>query len=171
MEVVVVTVRVEEPAPVMDVGLKLPLGPVGNPLTLSATLPANPFTTVVEAVYVVLVPAVMVREAGVAESEKSGAFTISVTVALRGRPPLVPVIVSGKLPPGVVLEVITVSVDEPAPVIEAGLKLPEAPEGNPLTLRATLPAKLFKAVVDTVYVVPPPGVTVWELGVAATVKS
>ena len=44
------TVRVELPAPVMVVGLNVPVAPEGRPLTLEATWPANPFWTVVVAV-------------------------------------------------------------------------------------------------------------------------
>ena len=40
--------------------------------------------------------------------------------------------------------------EEPVPVMDGGLKVPEAPAGNPLTVRATLPVKPFRAVVDTV---------------------
>ena len=39
---VVVTVRVEEPSIVMDVGLNTAVAPVGNPLALSATVPSKP---------------------------------------------------------------------------------------------------------------------------------
>ena len=40
----VVTLSVDEPDPVTDAGLKLPVAPVGNPLTLRLTLPLNAFT-------------------------------------------------------------------------------------------------------------------------------
>jgi hypothetical protein len=40
------------------------------------------------------------------------------------------------------------SVEEPAPVIEAGLKLAEAPDGSPVTLNAMLPANPLTAVVE-----------------------
>jgi hypothetical protein len=46
----VVTVRVDEPAPVMDVGLKVPTAPVGNPVTLRLTTPTKPSIAVVVAV-------------------------------------------------------------------------------------------------------------------------
>ena len=52
---------------------------------------------------------------------------------------------------------LTVMVEVPAPVIDVGLKLAETPEGKPLADRATMPLKPFKALVDTVYVVFPPG--------------
>ena len=62
--------------------------------------------------------------------------------------PLVPVMVIGKLPVGVVLAVVTVMVDEPEPFTDVGLKLALAPAGNPLALKVTVPVK------------PPVGVTV-----------
>ena len=45
---------------------------------------------------------------------------------------------------------VTVIVEEPAPVIEVGLKLAEAPAGKPLTLGATLRLKPSRAEVETV---------------------
>src|ERR1041385_5908924 len=59
--------------------------------------------------------------------------TFKPTVVLR-LVPLVRVSVSVKLPAGVDPAVVTVSVEEPAPLIEAGLKLAPAPAGNPLAL-------------------------------------
>ena len=46
----VVTLKVEEPEPVTEVGLKEPLAPEGRPLTLSETLLLNPFTALIVAV-------------------------------------------------------------------------------------------------------------------------
>jgi len=44
VEVEVVTVRVEEPEPVTEVGLNTPVVPEGSPLTPSMTVPVNPFS-------------------------------------------------------------------------------------------------------------------------------
>jgi hypothetical protein len=57
------------------------------------------------------------------------------------REPLVPVIVNAEEPAGVLLLVVTVSVELPAPVTVAGENVPVAPAGNPLTLNATAPLK------------------------------
>ena len=51
---------------------------------------------------------------------------------------------------GVVPLVVTFIVDDPEPLTEAGLKVADAPLGNPLTAKVTLPLK------------PPVGVTVTE---------
>ena len=67
--------------------------------------------------------------------------TASVTAAVCDTPPLVPLIVSEELPTGVVLTVVTVSVDDPDVVIELGLNVAVAPEGSPLAVRATVPVK------------------------------
>src|SRR5262245_20475852 len=69
------------------------------------------------------------------------ALTTSMTMAECVRLPLMPVMVNVKLPTGVVLEVETLNVEEPEPVSEAGLNVPVAPLGKPLTLNATFPAK------------------------------
>jgi hypothetical protein len=47
---VVVTVNVEEPEPVTELGAKDPLALAGNPLTLKETLPVNPLLGVIVAV-------------------------------------------------------------------------------------------------------------------------
>ncbi len=52
----VVTVRVEEPDPGTDGGVKLPPAPAGNPLTPNVTVPVNPPDGVTATVYVVLDP-------------------------------------------------------------------------------------------------------------------
>ncbi len=40
------TNRVELPEPATEVGLKLPVAPLGNPLTLNVTVPVKPFNAV-----------------------------------------------------------------------------------------------------------------------------
>ena len=140
--VVVVTDMVDEPDPVTEVGLKLALAPAGNPLALSPTTPANPPEPVIVAVYEVPPPAVTVCEGGVAAMVKSpttGAFTTRFTEAVCVVAPLVPVMVSGNVPVGVVASVVTVSVELPE-VSDAGTNVPMAPAGRPLTLRVTVPA-------------------------------
>lgn len=64
-----------------------------------------------------------------------------------------------------------VNVEEPAPLIEVGLKLAVVPEGNPLALRPMLPLKPFKAELDTVYLALEPATTVTVFGVTCRVKS
>ena len=52
---------------------------------------------------------------------------------------LLTVIVSGYVPAGVDVDVLTVNVEEPELLIVAGLKLAVAPAGNPLTLSVKAP--------------------------------
>ena len=69
----VLTVRVELPEPVTEAGLKFALAPPGSPLvTLKLTVPVNPFTAPIVAVYVVLLACVTLWEDGVAAMVKSG---------------------------------------------------------------------------------------------------
>src|SRR5882762_7102322 len=87
--VAVVTVIVDEPDVVTDVGLKLADAPLGNPLALNVTVPVNPPDGVTVAVYVVLAPWTTVCEAGVAETEKSavgGALQARIALSTLRRP-------------------------------------------------------------------------------------
>lgn len=105
---------------------------------------------------------------------KSGAgagFTTSVTVVECTRLPLVPVMVNVKVPLGVVLLVVTETVEEPEPLTDAGLKVAFAPAGRPLMLKPTLPANPPDPATVAVYDVPAPAVTVCEAGVAVMEKS
>ena len=77
--------------------------------------------------------------------------TLSVTPdAVFTLAPLVPVTVSVEFAAGVVLDVVTVIVEVPAPLMVAGLKLAVAPVGNPDTVGVSVPLKPFRAVVVTV---------------------
>jgi hypothetical protein len=97
--------------------------------------------------------------------------TVKLTVMLCTTLPLVPVIVSVVVPAGVLLLVVTVKVDAPAPVIVAGEKLGVAPVGNPVALSVTTPPNPFNAPIVAVYVVVFPTITVCVLGLAVMVKS
>src|SRR5258708_38783439 len=59
------------------------------------------------------------------------------------RPPLVPVTVTVAGPTVAVAEAVNVTVLIAAPVTDAGLSVAVTPVGNPVTLKATLPPKLF----------------------------
>ena len=72
--------------------------------------------------------------------------TVSVTKVVRSKPPLVPVIVNGKVP--LALPAVTVNVVPPEVFTDVGLKLAVVPPANPLTAKVTVPLK------------PPDGVTV-----------
>ncbi len=83
------------------------------------------------------------REASVAERLKSGtgaALTTRETEAVCERVPLVPVMVTEKLPVDVAGSVFTVKIEE-LPVVGLRLKLGVAPVGNPLALKVTSPVK------------------------------
>jgi hypothetical protein len=145
---------VDEPLPVTVPGLKAAVTPAGNPLTLNPTLPANPFTAATVTVYVVFPPAITVRLAGVAVSEKSVIARVALAVWLS--PPPVPVTVNGNVPAAVPAAVVSVIVDDPLPVTVDGLNTALTPAGNPLTANPTEPAKPLSAETLIVYVVLPP---------------
>ena len=72
-----------------------PAAPAGSPETLSATDPLNPFSGDTLIVVGALLPWATVSDDGVADREKlGGGVTVSVTVVVRVRLPLVPVTVS-----------------------------------------------------------------------------
>ena len=75
---------------------------------------------------------------GVTEIAKS-AVTTSVTLKVCVSGPLVPLIVSVYVPPGVEALVETVRVVEPEVVMDAGLNEAVVPDGSPVTLNATVP--------------------------------
>jgi hypothetical protein len=114
-------------------------------------------------------PAVAVRLAG------GPRLTRSVVEAVWEIVPLVPVIVSESAKGTVLVVVFMVSVDEPEPVIVAGLKPPlVTPVGNPDSLptpRVTVPVKPVTGATLTVKVVDCPGVTELEGGLVVIEKS
>jgi hypothetical protein len=74
--------------------------------------------------------------------------TVSVTVVVLVRPPPMPMTVRLNVPVGVLLDVLTVRVDEV--VAGLGLNEPVAPDGNPLTLIVTGPLNPPLVVIVTV---------------------
>jgi hypothetical protein len=91
-------------------------------------------------------------------------LTVNVPVPPWLSEPLVPVTLTVELPMVAVVVVLIVSVVEPEPVTEVGLKVPVTPVGNPDTPKFTAPLKPLRAVVETVYDVLPPATTVWDVG-------
>ena len=89
--------------------------------------------------------------------------------------PLVPVIVSDSAYGTVAVVVRIVSVEEPAVLIDAGLKPPLViPVGKPdslPTLKFTVPTKPLRGVTVTLYVVSPPGTTSCTAGPTVMEKS
>lgn len=59
--------------------------------------------------------------------------------------------VSVDVPSGVLADVAIVRIELPPAGIEAGLKDPDTPVGRPLTLKFTVPLKLFMTALLTVY--------------------
>lgn len=115
------------------------------------TVPVKPLKTVVETVVLAVMPVFTLWLMGVAESENAGAALItSETVVVCVRVPLVPVIVSKKVPAVAEGGTVIVRVEEPAPVTEVGEKVAFTPVGCPLTLKLTAPENPFEGEVKTV---------------------
>jgi hypothetical protein len=153
-------------------GLKDAVAPEGSPAVLSVTAAVNPPLGVIETAYVVPLPTSRVRLVGDTDKLKSaedGLCTTRAAFVVCVRLPLVPVIVSVDVPAGVVVLVVTVIVDD-VPV-GFGLNDAAAPDGRPLALSETEPAKPPLGVIDTLYVVLPPATTVLLAGVAPSEKS
>jgi hypothetical protein len=87
VEVVVHTFSVEEPPPLIELGLKLPLAPGGNPLKLRFIVPLNP----VDALTVLLVhPPATTGGKAVVDKEKSGGGVWPVPTSAAVSEPLAP---------------------------------------------------------------------------------
>ena len=86
-------VRVDEPEPMSEGGLKLALAPKGRPLTLRRTVLEMPEVPVTPREKLVAALVVTLCAGGLAETVKSN--TLSMTVAARVSPPPVPVMVNG----------------------------------------------------------------------------
>src|SRR4051812_19533796 len=70
------------------------------------------------------------------------ALTISVAEVVFVSPPPMPLIIIGYAPGVVLMLALTVNVEDAGGLNGFGLKLPVAPEGNPLTLSVTAELKL-----------------------------
>jgi hypothetical protein len=157
-------VSVVLPDPVTLVGLNDAVVRCGRPLTLKLTAPVKPFAGVIvtrvepEAFFRT------VKFVGLADTPKSGvvvfALTTNETFAVCEVVALVPVIVSGYVPAGVLELVVTDNVEPDPLVTEAGENEPLAPEGRPLTENETVLAEPDVVAVETVYEIPEPAVTV-----------
>jgi hypothetical protein len=158
------------PVLVRLVGLNTDVAPVGRPVTPNVVAVAYPPVMVSVTVEVALPPALPESVVGEAESVKL--CTVSATVAVCVRVPLVPVMINVELPPATVAGMFTVKVEVPDPVTEVGLKPAVAFAGNPVTERLVGPVR--PGVAATVIVkVPaaPPATTVAVVGEDDTVKS
>jgi hypothetical protein len=76
--------------------------------------------------------------------------TVRLTVAVSDPRVPVPVMVSGNVPVGVLVAVVTVSVELFPALTEVGLNVPVAPVGSPVTPRLIVSVKPPRAVVFTV---------------------
>jgi len=91
---VVEILSVEEPEPATEIGLKVTVAPVGNPLALKETFALKPLSGLTVMVLLKLLPGFTVSELGDADIVKStGAVTTKLTLAVWVKLPLVLAIV------------------------------------------------------------------------------
>ncbi|HKE96601.1 MAG TPA: hypothetical protein VKB34_19990, partial [Povalibacter sp.] len=115
--------------PVVDVGLKLAVTPLGNPLAVKAMLPVKPPVREIATEVVPDAPRSRLSVDGVDASVKSGvaaAETVNEIDAAPESEPDVPVTVTGAVPSVAVLDAVNVNVAL-LPVVVAGLKLAVTP--------------------------------------------
>lgn len=123
-------------------GLKLAVTPLGRPEADRLTLPVKPFTEFTVMVLLPLVPCVMVRLVGEAESEKFGcavALIVNETVVVWVVLPEVPVMVTVAVP--VVAVLLAVNVKVLVEVVLEGLNEAVTPAGSPEADKLTVPEK------------------------------
>jgi hypothetical protein len=135
----VVTVIVELPPGVTDVGLNTADVPEGSPVADNVTASAKPLSPLTATVYELASPGFTEAVIGVGDIVKSGPETTSVTFVECVSDPLVPVIVIVELPMGVPLVVVTLNVELPAVVMVGFEKEAVAPAGSPLAASVTVP--------------------------------
>ena len=169
---VVLAVSVNVLVPVVLVGLNDAVTPLGRPEADKLTLPLKPFCGVTVMVLVPLVPWVIAKLLGDAESIKFGTgtgFTVRETVVVFVKVPEMPVMVTVTVP--VVAVLLAISVKVLVPVVLVGLKEAVTPLGRPEADKLTLPLKPFCGVTVTVTVLVPlaPWVIVKLLGDAESV--
>ena len=126
-----VMVRIDDPAPVIEVGLKLVVTLLPCPEAESEIAEPNPPVTAVLMVTWPEVPRLTVIEVGLALIEKPAAVlvTVNVTVVVCTVLPAVPVTVMGYVPGVVVDATVMLIADEPVPVIDVGLNPMVTPAG------------------------------------------
>src|SRR5713101_6527944 len=141
--VAAVSVKVELAVPpaagVTGLAEKAAVTPAGRPDTLRVVAELNPLTLVTVVVVLPLPPWTTLTDVGetpIVKSATGVAWTTSVTEVVCVSEPLVPVIVIGKLPVGVVVAVAMLSADD-VPVAGFGENVAVAPAGSPLAERVT----------------------------------
>jgi len=168
-----VSLRVDVPVPVMDVGLKVEVTPDGRPLAVKVTAELNPPVTVLVIVEVPELPLDTVIEVGEAVRVKlalAGAVTVSVTEVVCTRLPLVPVTVIGNVPVVAVEATVKVRVEVPAPVMGLVPKPAVTPDGRVDVVKVIAESKPFTTVLVIVDVPVLPCTTETELGEAERLK-
>src|SRR5262245_14588710 len=162
---------VDDPAPGIGLRLNAAVEPAGWPLTARFTAPLKPLIAVVVTVYSAVSPAAMPAACGVTERPNSCVLsTTRPTVAVCVRPSPVAEMVRFAVVDGVPADVVTVSVDEPEPLMVVGLNEAVVPGGSPTGPPSCTGPLKVPGLTVTVYVALWPEETVRDEGVALSVN-
>ena len=163
---------VEVPAPVIELGLKLMVTPLGCPVADNEMAESKPPVTVVVTVVPLELLRATVSEDGDALREKPALIlvTVSETVVVSVVLPEVPVTVMLYVPVAVEEATVMVIVELPVPVIEVGLKVTVTPVGWPEADKVTAELNPPDTVLEMVEVPALPSTTVTEAGEAERLK-
>jgi hypothetical protein len=170
VDAVLLAVSVNVLVLIVLVGLNEAVTPLGRPEADKLTLPLKPFCGVTVMVLVPLVPWVIAKLLGDAESVKLGTgsgFTVRKTVVVFVKLPEAPVMVTVTVPVAAPLPAASVSVL--VLVVLVGLNAAVTPLGRPEADKLTLPLKPFWGVTVMVLVPLAPWVIVKLLGNAERV--
>lgn len=157
MAAVLPAVSVNAWVPATEPAAKDAVTPLGRPVAVRVTLPANPPTSVTEMVLVVLAPSATESEDGEGEMVKpAAALTVSAMLVDAVSAPDVTVMVTVDVPVAAVL--FAESVRTLVPVVGLVAKAAVTPLGRPVAARVTLPAKTLAGVTVIVSMTLPPWV-------------
>jgi len=162
-----------EPGAAMELGENDAVTPDGRPDADKAIAELKPVCADVVIVTLPKLPSSKVSVTGDTVMVKLGgavAVTVRVTVAVCVRPPPTPVIVIGYVPVAVVEPTVKVKLEEPAPVMELGLKPAATPAGAPEAVKAIVALKPPVTVAVMVEFPLLPCTTETELGEAEMAK-
>lgn len=156
--------------PVMLVGEKAAVTPVGRAEIERATTELNPFCAVAKTLTDVELPAMTGNEVSDGARAKLGAAMTRERVAVCLRDPLVAVMVTVEELPGAVVAAVNLRALVPVPLMVAGVKVAVTPVGRPETTSATAELKPFCGVTVRLTEPEAPGARESEVALAENAK-
>jgi hypothetical protein len=156
--------------PLMLVGEKAAVTPLGRPAIVSATAELNPFCGVAKTFTDVELPAMTGNDVSDDASAKLGVAITSDSVTVCLRDPLVAVMVTVDELPTAVVAAVNLRALTPVPMIAAGVKVAVTPVGKPETANATVELNPFCGVTVRFTEPEAPGAKLSEVALADNPK-